>query len=156
MAEDERHESEHHDTEHHETPKKSKSKTWWIIGGAAVAGGIIWYVMKSRASSTSAGSSIPSGTSTGSSNQQSGSQQGPNLAAQYNAYINNLLNSGIEPKVIALKGTAYRNFGISPQNPHDYIFGKYVNGQFNTSYEQPISQTHGAAATVGSTVGGYA
>jgi hypothetical protein len=59
---------------------------------------------------------------------------------QYNAYINQLLNSGQEPKTISQNGTAYRNFGVSPYNSGDYIFGKYLNGKFNVSYQQPKNQ----------------
>ena len=106
---------------------------------------------------TSTSSTSTTSSQTGAQNQQSGSQQGANTQAQqnsYNAYINGLLSSGQESKSIGLGGTAYRNFGISPFNPQDYIFGKYVKGHFVTSYEQPISQTGSNATAINSTVGG--
>lgn len=106
---------------------------------------------------TSTSSTSTTSSQTGAQNQQSGSQQGANTQAQqnsYNAYINGLLSSGQEPQNIGLGGTAYRNFGISPLNPNDYIFGKYVKGHFVTSYEQPISQTGSNATAINSTVGG--
>ena len=106
---------------------------------------------------TSTSSTSTTSSQTGAQNQQSGSQQGANTQAQqnsYNAYINGLLSGGQEPKNIGLGGTAYRNFGISPFNPQDYIFGKYVKGHFVTSYEQPISQTGSNATAINSTVGG--